>query len=126
MSFHFYYIPDIIYPKYFIAFRLQFGPLHLDVFSYVKFDLKSLIRVAEEAAGLGACCIEVSKLPEGNFNKTFLVTMRDELQVIARIPNPNAGRPHYTIASEVATMDYVLHPTKLGRTDHHATANLFT
>lgn len=79
---------------------------------YVKFDLKSLIRATEEAVGEGASCIEVSKLPEGNFNKTFLMTMQTGLQVIARIPNPNAGRPHYTTASEVSTMDYVIssHP----------------
>jgi hypothetical protein len=65
--------------------------------------------VAEEAAGPDACCIEISKLPERNFNKAFLVKMRDGLQVIVRIPNPNAGKPHYTTASEVATMEYVLH-----------------
>jgi hypothetical protein len=23
------------------------------------------------------------------------------------VPNPNAGRPHYTTANEVATMDFV-------------------
>jgi hypothetical protein len=34
--------------------------------------------------------------------------MHDGRQFIARLPNPNAGRPHYTTASEVATMDYVL------------------
>jgi hypothetical protein len=34
--------------------------------------------------------------------------MRDGRQFIARLPNPNAGQPHYTTASEVATMDYVL------------------
>jgi hypothetical protein len=30
-----------------------------------------------------------------------------EKEVIAKIPNPNAGRPHLTTASEVATMDYI-------------------
>jgi hypothetical protein len=34
--------------------------------------------------------------------------MHDGRQFIARLPNPNAGRPHFTTASEVATMDYVL------------------
>lgn len=33
--------------------------------------------------------------------------MTDGRQFIVRLPNPNAGRPHYTTASEVATMDYV-------------------
>ncbi|KAH8704499.1 kinase-like domain-containing protein [Phaeosphaeriaceae sp. PMI808] len=49
----------------------------------------------------------ITKLPEGNFNKTFIATMQDGRELIARLPNPNAGRPHYTTASEVATMAYV-------------------
>jgi hypothetical protein len=69
--------------------------------------LKTLIRRVEEATGSDASCVEITKLPEGNFNKTFLATMQDGRKLIARLPNPNAGRPHYTTASEVATMDYV-------------------
>jgi hypothetical protein len=49
----------------------------------------------------------VQKLPEGNFSKVFLITMDDGKEVIAKLPNPNAGRAHFTTASEVATMDYV-------------------
>ena len=49
-------------------------------------------------------CVEVQKLPEGNFNKTFLLTMNDGKQIVARVPNPNAGISHYTTASEVATI----------------------
>jgi hypothetical protein len=75
---------------------------------YLKFNLEALIRAAENAAGAGAKCAEVTKLPEGNFNKTLLVEICDGRQLIARLPNPNAGRPNYTTASEVATMDYVL------------------
>ncbi|KAJ0424437.1 kinase-like domain-containing protein [Aspergillus carlsbadensis] len=52
-------------------------------------------------------CLSVSKLPEGNFNKAFLATMRDRNQVVIKIPNLNAGPAHYTTASEVATMQYV-------------------
>lgn len=74
---------------------------------YLRFDIEALIRAGEDAAGPGAKCVEVTKLPEGNFNKTFLLTMRYGQELIARLPNPNAGRPHYTTASEVATMDYV-------------------
>ncbi|KAH8716907.1 kinase-like domain-containing protein [Phaeosphaeriaceae sp. PMI808] len=73
---------------------------------YLQFDLKALIQATEAAAGTGAKCVEITKLSEGNFNKTLLVTMHDERQLIARLPNPSAGRPHYTTASEVATMDY--------------------
>ncbi|KAL8760992.1 MAG: hypothetical protein Q9184_002844 [Pyrenodesmia sp. 2 TL-2023] len=54
-------------------------------------------------------CLDIKKLPEGNFNKAFLMTMHDGLQVVAKVPNPNTGRPHLTTASEVATMDYARH-----------------
>jgi hypothetical protein len=69
--------------------------------------MKALIHVADGASEIAANCLEITKLPEGNFNKTFLVMMHGERQLIARLPNPNAGRPHYPTASEVATMDYV-------------------
>jgi hypothetical protein len=52
-------------------------------------------------------CVQVEKLSEGNFNKAFLLTMNDGKQAVARLPNPNAGRPHFSTASEVATMDFV-------------------
>ncbi|KAL9619928.1 MAG: hypothetical protein Q9160_005485 [Pyrenula sp. 1 TL-2023] len=74
---------------------------------YVQFDLDALVKVAEEAAGLGSVATNVSKFPEGNFNKAFLVTMQNGLEVVVKIPNPNAGRSHYTTASEAATMRYV-------------------
>ncbi|GIK01425.1 hypothetical protein Aspvir_005461 [Aspergillus viridinutans] len=32
--------------------------------------------------------------------------MQDGAQVVGKVPNPNAGRAHYTTASEVATMDF--------------------
>lgn len=69
--------------------------------------MNALITVAKEAAGNNAVCIDVTKLPEGNFNKAFLATMRDGQQLVVKIPNPNAGPIHHTTASEVATMDYV-------------------
>lgn len=74
---------------------------------YVKFDVDALCKVAEVAAGNNAKCHELMKFSEGNFNKAFLVAMRDGRQVVVKLPNPNAGRAHYTTASEVATLDYV-------------------
>lgn len=41
------------------------------------------------------------------FNKIFLFTMQDGTQVVGKVPNPKTGRPHYTTASEVATMDFI-------------------
>jgi len=54
-----------------------------------------------------AACTDVTKLTEGNFNKVSLLTISDGKEVIAKTPNPNAGRAHFLTASEVATMDFV-------------------
>lgn len=51
----------------------------------------------------------MEKFADGMHNKAFLMTMDDRQQIVAKIPNPNAGLPHYTTASEVATMDFVRH-----------------
>ena len=51
--------------------------------------------------------IRVSKYREGEYNKVFLLTMDNGTEVVAKVPNLNAGPPHYTTASEVATMEYV-------------------
>ncbi|KAF2281565.1 kinase-like protein [Westerdykella ornata] len=74
---------------------------------YLKCEMTALIEALQNAAGPGATCKELTKFSEGNFNKAFLATMDDGRQLVARLPNPNAGRSHYTTASEVATMDYV-------------------
>lgn len=73
---------------------------------YVRFNVLELTRTAAQATG-SKSCVQLQKLPEGNFNKVFLITMDDGKQVIAKLPNPNAGRAHLTTASEVATMNYV-------------------
>ena len=73
---------------------------------YIRFNIAELARIAAESTGASSC-VEVKKIPEGNFNKTFLLTMNNGNEVIAKVPNPNAGRPHYSTASEVATMDFV-------------------
>lgn len=33
-------------------------------------------------------------------------SMEDGQEVVAKVPNPNAGIPHFTAASEVATMNF--------------------
>ncbi|KAF2461687.1 phosphotransferase enzyme family protein, partial [Lineolata rhizophorae] len=58
-------------------------------------------------------CVEVQKLPEGNFSKVFLITLDDGREVIAKLPNPNAGPAQFTTASEVATMDFVRNVLKV-------------
>lgn len=73
---------------------------------YVQFSIAALTQIAAKSVGASSC-VEIKKVPEGNFNKTFLLTMNDGNEVIAKVPNPNAGRPHFNTASEVATMDFV-------------------
>ena len=72
---------------------------------HIKFDMNELCKAA--AASVGRVCVKVEKCPDGLYNKAFLLTMDNDEQVIAKVPNPNAGLPHFTTASEVATMDLV-------------------
>lgn len=72
----------------------------------VIFDVEGLRRVAAAATG-AARCDKIEKCIDGMFNKAFILTMDDGQEVVAKLPNPNAGRPHFTTASEVATMDFV-------------------
>jgi hypothetical protein len=74
---------------------------------YLQFNLEALILVAEGVVSGETNCTDVTKLPKRSFNKTLLMTMYGGYQLIARLPNPNAGCAHYMTASEVATMDYV-------------------
>ncbi|KAI2964610.1 hypothetical protein CBS147323_6309 [Aspergillus niger] len=70
--------------------------------------MNELAKCAAEAVGFTfSDCVRIEKFSDGMFNKAFLFTMQDGTQVVGKVPNPNAGRPHYTTASEVATMDFV-------------------
>ncbi|KAL5332899.1 kinase-like domain-containing protein [Aspergillus crustosus] len=80
---------------------------------HARFDMHELAKRAAESVGSTySQCARIDKYPDGMFNKAFLFTMQDGKQVVGKVPNPNAGRPHYTTASEVATMDFVR--TRLG------------
>ncbi|EGC45217.1 phosphotransferase enzyme family protein [Histoplasma capsulatum var. duboisii H88] len=73
---------------------------------YVKFNVEELTRIAAEATGAHHC-ESVHKFADGMHNKALLLTMDNGTEVVGKIPNPNAGRPHFTTASEVATMDFM-------------------
>jgi hypothetical protein len=51
--------------------------------------------------------VHAMKFQEGQYNKAFLLKMDNGSEVVAKIPNPNAGPAHYATASEVATVDFV-------------------
>ena len=73
---------------------------------HVRYDVQALEKIGAVAVRARSC-VKVKKLPDGNFNKALLLTMNDGREVVAKVPNPNVGLPHLTIASEVATMDFV-------------------
>ncbi|KAL6704927.1 hypothetical protein ACN47E_007472 [Coniothyrium glycines] len=72
---------------------------------HVYFDVEELARIATATVGARSC-VSLEKYPDGLCNKSMLLTMDNGAQVVAKVPNPNAGLPHYTTASEVATMDF--------------------
>lgn len=78
----------------------------------VRFNVNELARRAAEAIG-ARMCVRIEKYPDGMFNKSMLLTMDDGSQVVAKVPNPNAGMSHFTTASEVATMDFVRLPQRV-------------
>lgn len=71
---------------------------------YVRFDVGELTRIATEAVGAKSC-IRVEKLVDGMHNKALLLVMENGKEVVAKMPYPVAGKPHFTTASEVATMN---------------------
>ncbi|KAG6310364.1 hypothetical protein E4U44_005606 [Claviceps purpurea] len=50
---------------------------------------------------------ELFNFTTGRFRKNEEHELAIRHQVVAKIPNPNAGQPHFTVASEVATMKFV-------------------
>lgn len=79
---------------------------------YVKFRPAELQRIAGEAVQQDYCP-DITKFAEGGFNKVFLLGAKNSREVVARIPTPIAGPPHYTTASEVATMNFLRSVLKL-------------
>lgn len=73
---------------------------------HVTFDVQELIAVAKNSTGAYQCQSMV-KFADGLYNKAFCLTMEDGRKIVAKIPNPNSGRAHYTTASEIATMEFV-------------------
>lgn len=70
--------------------------------------MDELITIAVQSLGTGSyTCTSVEKLSGGNYSKVFLLTMENGHQRVAKVPNPNAGLPFYTTASEVATVEFV-------------------
>ncbi|EFE35563.1 uncharacterized protein ARB_05606 [Trichophyton benhamiae CBS 112371] len=72
---------------------------------YVEFNIDALKHYASQATG--SACVKLNKLPEGLHNKVFSLQMETGREVIARIPNPNAGNSRIVVSSEVATLEFL-------------------
>lgn len=72
----------------------------------LEFNVNELARIAAETVG-SRSCIRIRKFADGMYNRAMLLTMENGSEVVAKVPNPNAGRAFYTTASEVATMEFV-------------------
>ncbi|KAE8153098.1 phosphotransferase enzyme family protein [Aspergillus avenaceus] len=72
---------------------------------YQPFNVDELKQTAARSVN-AKICVKITKLPEGSYNKAFLLTMDNDVQVIAKIPNPYIPQKFIT-ASEVATLDFL-------------------
>lgn len=72
----------------------------------IQFNMNNLADIAARTIG-ATRCDRIEKCPDGLYNKAYMLTMDNGKEFIGKVPNPNAGVPHYTTASEVATMDFV-------------------
>jgi hypothetical protein len=66
----------------------------------VRFNVNELARSTAEAIGAKSC-VSVEKYPDGMYSKSMLLTMDNGSQVVAKVPNPNAGTPHFTTVKEL-------------------------
>ncbi|KAJ5367319.1 hypothetical protein N7541_001260 [Penicillium brevicompactum] len=71
---------------------------------YIRFDVDRLCDVIASIPGAGATQVSKIEKMEGGFSKALLVTTADGSEYIVKIPCPNAGRPMYCTASEVAVL----------------------
>lgn len=60
---------------------------------------------------------QVLKCKEGLNNKAYLLTMDNNTEIFAKLPNPCAGPSFYTTASEVGTRKFVSAYLKPGNRD---------
>ncbi|KKK25465.1 hypothetical protein AOCH_004383 [Aspergillus ochraceoroseus] len=75
---------------------------------YLEFDLPALKTAIAAASGRSTSdIVSFVKLSEGGFNRVLQATFKDGECIIARLPYPSTAPEHYTVASEVATLDYL-------------------
>lgn len=73
---------------------------------YTPFEVQRLQHLAAAAVG-ARTCLTMTKTAEGDYSKTFRLTMDNGATVVAKISRPFEAPGYYTTASEVATMEFV-------------------
>lgn len=73
---------------------------------FVHFDVDRLCDVIAGISGTVASPVSKIEKMEGGFSKALLVKTMDGSEYIAKVPCPNAGKPMYGTASEVAVLDF--------------------
>ncbi|KAG6888613.1 hypothetical protein C0995_007042 [Termitomyces sp. Mi166 len=109
--------PLVLGTSFFFELELHSDPLAaaaLFILKHVKPPQRPLqlyvgtLALAAQSVGRSSEDIDTFvKLAEGGFNRTFLITMHDGFEMVARIPYPVTVPKFYTFASEVATMRFL-------------------
>jgi len=86
--------------RYNEALRLKERFLPFNILGLQEIATKAVNKTTKDVASF-------RKLAEGGFNRTFLITMKDGMEVIARLPYPVAFPSRLAVASEVATLRLV-------------------
>jgi hypothetical protein len=109
------------------SFRLKFRSNEESELAkrYLKFNLQQLLDIAINVCDGAQYCMfrfyrnqrdltansiqgtRITKCVEGLHNKAFILKMDNGSEVFAKLPNPNAGPAHFSVASEVATRELV-------------------
>lgn len=72
------------------------------------FNVNELKNLAAAAVGRSQTdVVSLVKLAKGGSNRTFLLSMQDGFQMVARIPYPTTEPKNLLVAIEVATMNYL-------------------
>ncbi|PGH15948.1 hypothetical protein AJ79_02115 [Helicocarpus griseus UAMH5409] len=61
----------------------------------IRCNIKELGRAAAKAVG-ATRCVNIERCPDGMYNKAYVLSMDNGMQVIGKVPNFNAGIPHYS------------------------------
>ncbi|PLB45810.1 hypothetical protein P170DRAFT_449418 [Aspergillus steynii IBT 23096] len=80
---------------------------------YVRFDIDRLCDVISSIGGAEKSPVSKINKLEGGFSKALLMATENGSEYVVKIPCPNAGRPKYCTASEVAVLNFVRSRTSI-------------